>query len=53
MGHLEVACHIFSYMKKNQDWGRLADGPATPNIDYSVFHNNADWTSFLVMSKRS
>jgi hypothetical protein len=46
VGHLEVVYHIFSYIKKNLDWGRLAYDPATLNIDYSVLNDNDDWTSF-------
>jgi hypothetical protein len=46
VGHLEVAYHIFLYMKKNLDWGRLAYDPATLNIDYSMYNDNDDWTSF-------
>jgi hypothetical protein len=46
VGHLEVAYHIFSYMKKNLDWGRHAYDPVTPNIDYTVFNDNANWMSF-------
>jgi hypothetical protein len=26
--------------------GRLAYDPADPNINYSVFNDNADWSSF-------
>jgi hypothetical protein len=33
-------------MKKTPDWGRLTYDPVTPNFDYTVFNNNADWTSF-------
>jgi hypothetical protein len=33
-------------MKKTLDCGRLAYDPVTPNFDYTVFNNNADWTSF-------
>jgi hypothetical protein len=46
MGHLEVAYHIFAYLKKHPDMGRLAYDPAMPKIDESVFNDNADWTSF-------
>ncbi len=41
-----MAYNILSYMKKNLDWGRPAYDPVTLNIDYSVFNDNADWTSF-------
>jgi hypothetical protein len=30
----------------NLDWGRLAYDSATPNNDYTVLNNNADWTCF-------
>ncbi len=43
---MEAAYHIFSYMKKNIDWGRLTYDPVTPTIDYSVFNDNANWMSF-------
>ena len=46
MGHLEAAYHIFLYLKNHPDMGRLAYDPALPRIDYSVFNDSADWTSF-------
>jgi hypothetical protein len=38
-------------MKKNLDWGRLTYDPVTPNIDYTVFNDNADWMSFYGIVK--
>jgi hypothetical protein len=38
-------------MKKNLDWGRLTYDPVTPNIDYTVFNDNADWMSFYGIIK--
>ena len=46
MGHLQAAYHIFLYLKKHPDMGRLAYDPPSPRIDYSVFNDSADWTSF-------
>jgi hypothetical protein len=46
MGHLEAAYHIFAYLKKHPNMGRLAYDPTMPKIDESVFNDNADWTSF-------
>ena len=46
MGHLEAAYHIFLYLKNHPDMGRLAYDLALPRIDYSVFNDSADWTSF-------
>jgi len=45
-GHLEAAYHIFAYLKKHQDMGRLAFDLNPPNIDESFFYANADWKDF-------
>ena len=46
IGHLEVAYHIFSYMKKHPDMGQLAYDPVVPPVDESIFHSKADWEDF-------
>jgi hypothetical protein len=45
-GHLEAAYHIFAYLKKHPDMGRLAFDSHAPDIDESFFYSNADWTDF-------
>ena len=45
-GHLKAAYHIFAYLKKHPDMGRLAYDPKAPDIDEKVFNHNADWTEF-------
>ena len=45
-GHLEVAYHIFAYLKKHPDMGKLAYDSKQPEIDESIFHHNADWKEF-------
>jgi hypothetical protein len=45
-GHLEALYHIFAYMKAHKDWGKIAYDSKDPNIDESVFNNNADWKDF-------
>jgi hypothetical protein len=46
IGHLEALYHIFAYMKKHPDMGRLVYDPKLPRIDESAFNNNVDWKSF-------
>ena len=46
IGHLEALYHIFAYMKKHLDMGRLAYDLKTPEVDESVFVNNVDWKEF-------
>jgi hypothetical protein len=46
LGHLEAAYHIFGYLKKHLDMGRLAFDPKAPDINEQHFHNNADWKEF-------
>ena len=46
LGHLEAAYHIFAYLKKHPDMGRLAYDPTDPRIDESIFNGNADWKDF-------
>ena len=45
-GHLEAAYHIFAYLKKHPDMGKLAYDSRTPDIDESIFYRNADWKEF-------
>ena len=45
-GHLEVAYHIFAYLKKHPDMGKLAYDSKAPDIDENFFHPNADWRDF-------
>jgi hypothetical protein len=46
LGHIEAAYHIFAYLKKHPDMGRLAFDPKAPDIDESFFNTNANWTDF-------
>ena len=45
-GHLEALYHVFAYLKKHPDMGRIAFDPKIPMINESVFNHNADWTEF-------
>ena len=45
-GHLEVAYHIFAYLKKHPDMGKFAFDSHAPVINESFFHPNANWTNF-------
>jgi hypothetical protein len=45
-GHLEAAYHIFAYLKKHPDMGKLAFDSHPPKIDESFFYANADWKDF-------
>jgi hypothetical protein len=45
-GHLEAAYHIFVYLKKHQDMGKLAFDSHALDIDESFFYANADWMDF-------
>ena len=45
-GHLEAIYHIFAYLKKHPDMGRLAYDSKRPDIDESIFQHNADWKEF-------
>jgi hypothetical protein len=46
-GHLEAIYHIFAYLKKHPDIGRLAYDSKCPDIDERFFHHNADsWKEF-------
>ena len=42
IGHLEALYHVFAYMKKHPDMGRLVYDPKAPEINESIFNNNAD-----------
>ena len=46
LGHLEALYHIFAYLKKHPDMGKLAYDSKTPEIDEKAFAHNADWTDF-------
>jgi hypothetical protein len=46
-GHLELPYHIFAYLKKHPDMGKLAYDLKRPEIDESIFHHNADWKRVL------
>jgi predicted AlkP superfamily pyrophosphatase or phosphodiesterase len=45
LGNLEAAYHIFSYMKKELNWGCMSQ-QHWMHINYSVFNDFADWLSF-------
>jgi hypothetical protein len=45
-GHLEAAYHIFAYLKKHDNGGRIVFDPITPVIDVRSLSNAADWTDF-------
>ena len=46
IGHLEDLYHTFSYLKSHMEMGRISYDPMVPNVDLSVFNDNADWTGF-------
>ena len=46
VGHLKAAYHIFAYLKRHPNRGQIAYDPKSPDIDESVFNNNANWTDF-------
>ena len=46
IGHLEVLYHIFAYLKIHMMMGRVGYDPMGPNVDFSVFNDNVDWTVF-------
>ena len=41
-----MAYHIFAYLKKHPDMGKLAYDPHAPDIDETFFYANADWKDF-------
>jgi hypothetical protein len=45
-GHLEAAHHIFAYLKKHPNMGKLAYDSKQPDIDERIFHHNVDWKEF-------
>ena len=45
-GHLEALCHVFAFLKKHPDMGRIAFDPKTPEVNESVFNSNANWKEF-------
>ena len=44
IGHLEVIYLIFAYLKSHMKMERIVSDVMCPNVDLSVFNNNADWT---------
>ena len=42
--HLEVLYVIFAYLKSRMKMGCMSYDIMGPNVDLSVFNNNADWT---------
>ena len=46
IGHLEAAYHIFTYLKRHPNVGRIAYDSKRPPVDESVFNNSADWMDF-------
>jgi hypothetical protein len=42
-GHLKAINHIFAYLKKHPNMGRLAHDFKCPDIDERIFNPNADW----------
>ena len=46
VGHLEAAYHIFVYLKRHPNRGQIAYDLRSPDIDESVFNNNANWMDF-------
>ena len=46
VGHLEVAYHIFAYLKKHPDMGKLVYDPIKPPANESAFRPNADFSDF-------
>ena len=47
VGHFEAAYHIFAYLKRHPNRGWIAYDPKSPDVDESVFNNNADWMDFF------
>ena len=47
IGHLEVLYHIVYYLKIHMNMGRIGYDPMGPNVDLSVFNNNAYWVEFF------
>ena len=45
-GHMEAAYHIFAYLKKHDNGGRIVFDSKTPQIDERAFNVDADWTDF-------
>jgi len=45
-GHLEVAYHIFAYLKKNENGGRIVFDSKEPQVDERAFVSNVDWSDF-------
>ena len=45
-GHMEALYHIYAYLKKHPDLGKIAYDPKAPDIDETIFPSNADWKPF-------
>ena len=43
---MEALYHIFAYLKKHLDLGKIAFDPKAPELDETIFNDNADWTEF-------
>ena len=46
VGHLKATYHIFAYLKRHPNRGQIAYDPKSPDVDKSVFNNNANWMDF-------
>ena len=44
IGYIEVIYHIFAYLKIHMNMGNIGYDLMGPNVDLSVFNDNADWT---------
>ena len=46
IGYIEVIYHIFAYLKIHMNMGNIGYDLMGPNVDLSVFNDNADWAEF-------
>jgi hypothetical protein len=46
LGHLKAIYHMFTYLKKYPDMGRLAYDSKCQDIDKHIFNPNVDWKEF-------
>ena len=44
VGHLEAAYHVFAYLKKHPDMGKIVYDPIKPPVNESSFRPNADFS---------
>jgi hypothetical protein len=44
--HLEAFCHIFAYLKKHPEMGRIVYDPKDVPVNEDAFASNADWKDF-------